>query len=282
MLGDAWLAEAIAEQWLQPLAIADLDAWQQLPARWQTLVRRDRQGNPDPEGEIWAAPYNWGSTLIAYRSDKFAELGWEPRDWEDLWRDELRDRLSLLDRPREVVGLTLKKLGASYNTADLDTVPNLASELQALHAQTKFYSSRDYLQPLILGHTWAAVGWSSDILPLVARYNNIEAIVPSSGTALWTDNWVVPAVKTEALGELERAWMSFYWQPESARLISRFGNGSSPMLYAIAPEDIPAAIQNDPLRFPDKALLDRCEFLLPLAQETRSQYRNLINQLPSA
>ncbi|MEB3336367.1 MAG: substrate-binding domain-containing protein, partial [Leptolyngbyaceae bacterium] len=114
-LGDYWLTQAIHQQLIQPLNPANLQQWQQLPPRWRELVTRDRQGNLDPKGQVWAAPYRWGSTMIAYRIDKFKALGWTPKDWSDLWRPELRGRISLLDQPREVIGLTLKKLGHSYN-----------------------------------------------------------------------------------------------------------------------------------------------------------------------
>lgn len=34
---------------------------------------RNHEGEIDPEGEIWAAPYRWGSMVIAYKKSKFQE-----------------------------------------------------------------------------------------------------------------------------------------------------------------------------------------------------------------
>lgn len=292
-LGDYWLAPAIAQGLIQPLDIEQLQQWQQLPPRWQTLVQRDRQGNLDPNGQIWGAPYRWGSTAIVYRVDKLQKLGWQPNDWSDLWRPELRDRLSLLDQPREVIGLALKKLGHSYNTEDLTKIPQLKSELQNLHALVKFYSSDSYLQPLILGDTWVAVGWSTDILPMLQRYSNLAAIVPASGTALWADLWVRPAAKKEANKETNKEtnsannsannskskdfwpqWIDFCWEPSIMQQISLRTKAASPMLNHHQ-SDLPKELQKNPLLLPEADILEKSEFIQPLPPESAQQYQDL-------
>lgn len=37
----------------------------------QMYLRRNCNGKIDPEGEIWAVPYRWGSMVIAYKKSKF-------------------------------------------------------------------------------------------------------------------------------------------------------------------------------------------------------------------
>lgn len=49
--------------------------------------------------------------MIVYRRDKFQELGWTPTDWSDLWRNDLQGRISVLEQPREAIGLVLKNWG---------------------------------------------------------------------------------------------------------------------------------------------------------------------------
>jgi len=271
-LGDYWLAQAIEQKLIQPLDPTKLQQWLTLPSRWQELVRRNNQGQLDAQGKVWAAPYRWGNTVIAYNRDKFKSLGWTPSDWSDLWRPELRDRISLLDQPREVIGLTLKKLGQSYNTKNLNKVPELEQQLRALHQQVKFYSSDTYLQPLILGDTWLAVGWSTDVLSVMQRYQQIAAVIPKQGTALWADLWVRPSgiASSTSLGE---QWIDFCWQPQIAQQISLQTKATSPIPMTLKPGDIQEQLRS--LLLSDIQVFQHSEFLLPLSKATMQQYQSL-------
>jgi putative spermidine/putrescine transport system substrate-binding protein len=281
-MGDSWLAQAIQQNLIQPLNPQQVAAWPQVPAAWQAVVTRDRQGQATPDGQVWGMPYRWGTTVIAYRADKFAEQGWAPpTDWSDLWRPELRDRISLLDQAREVIGLTLKKLGRSYNTANLAEVSVLQAELQALHQQVKLYSSTTYLQPLILGDTWLAVGWSADLLPLTKSNRHIAAVVPQSGTRLWADLWVRPAVPTLTTNQnsepptLLDQWLDFCLQPQTAIQLSILSEASSPTIVGLDRATLPPTLTQQPLLLPEASVLEKSEFLAPLSPQAIEQYQSL-------
>ena len=270
-LGDYWLTQAVEQKLIQPLDSAKLQQWQQLPSRWQELVRRNDKGQLDAQGKVWAAPYRWGTTVIAYNRDKFKSLNWKPSDWSDLWQPELRDRISLISQPREIIGLTLKKLGKSYNTENIN-IPDLEKQLGALHQQVKFYSSDTYLQPLITGDTWLAVGWSTDVLPVIQRYQQIAAIIPQSGTALWADMWVRPAGDGSSTS-LSEKWIDFCWQPQTAQQISLLSKATSVIPATLKPADIQEGLRS--LLLSDPQIFQRSEFLLPLAKATMQEYQSL-------
>ncbi|ERN42554.1 spermidine/putrescine-binding periplasmic protein [Rubidibacter lacunae KORDI 51-2] len=279
-LGDFWLTEAIADGLLQPLEVESIPGWERVPEPWQAAVRRDKIGRFAADGNFWGAPYRWGCTAIAYRSDLFADNDLEPpQDWSDLWRPELRDRFSLLNHPREVIGLTLKKLGRSYNTPDLASVPELQTELDALQEQVKFYSSDNYLQPLMLGHTWLAVGWSADFLALRSRYPALKTIMPRSGTALWTETWVQPRSARTEPTKLREEWLGFWWRPDIAARLTELSDAASPVLLALDPEVIPPTVRGESVLYPNTGVLDACEFLSPLTLSARQQYLSQWRQL---
>jgi putative spermidine/putrescine transport system substrate-binding protein len=277
-LGDYWLRAAIEQKLIQPLTqpeIQQLKNWTALDERWQQLVTRNAQGNLDTQGQVWAAPYRWGSTMIVYHRERLQRLGLTPQDWSDLWRNELRSRISLLNQPREVIGLVLKKLGNSYNTENLDTVPDLEQELRTLNQQVKFYSSNNYLQPLITGDTWLAVGWSSDIMPVLARYPQLSAVIPQSGTAMWADLWVRPT--KAAQDTVSSQWIDFCWQPNIAKQISVLTRSNSPIFPDIVPADIQQPFRG--LLQSNRETFNQSEFLLPLPPEVIKQYEALFTQM---
>ncbi|MEL4898100.1 extracellular solute-binding protein [Crocosphaera sp. Alani8] len=274
-LGDAWLKEAIQKELIEPVDMTQIPNWERLPSRWQKLVRRDGKGNLQENGLIWAAPYRWGTTLIAYRSDK---LDWQPQDWSDLWDERLSDRIAIIDQPREVIGLSLKKLGKSYNTKNIAGVAQLKTELINLNKRVKYYSSEHYLQPLLTGDVWVSVGWSNEIIPLTSRNRNIKAVVPTSGTSLWSDVWVKPKGKEEQTNELSetaKKWLNFCWEPQAAKFISLFADAASPMINTLEKKELPANVNDNPLLSIDSAIFDKCEFLEPFSKQVQEQYMDL-------
>ncbi len=277
-LGDSWLARAIQGNLIRPLNLLENAGWQKLPHQWQQIVERNEQGMLATGGKIWAAPYRWGVTAIAYNKDKFADLGWTPTDWSDLWRTELRDRISIVDQPREVIGLTLKKLGYSYNTNNLNSVSALKSELLTLNQQIKFYSSDYYLQPLVVEDTWLAVGWSNEIYALRSSYPNIEVVIPRSGTAIWADIWVQPKGAPDN-SKLVQQWIDFCWQLSSAQQISLFTDAASPIILSQSPENLAKAIVNNPLLRIEPSILEKSEFLHPLTEKNEREYLDLWREI---
>ena len=280
-MGDYWLSIAIRQNLIQPLDPNTWQLWNQLPDRWKQIVTRDNQGNLSSGAQVWGAPYRWGGTVIAYRTDIFRDRNLQPpQDWADLWREDLRGRIALLDQPRETIGLTLKKLGQSYNTTDLSKVPTLEAELAALNRQARFYSSDSVLQSLLVDDVWAIVTWSTDFLQATKRNSAIAAIFPNSGTALFTDLWVRPAsaqsnAQSKTPISLLNQWINFCWQPEVAPQLSLFSQAASPILSTLNSNTFPEPLKQNSLLVPKPELLDRSEFLQPLSDTTIEQYRTL-------
>jgi putative spermidine/putrescine transport system substrate-binding protein len=268
-LGDYWLQAAINQKLIQPLTTTNIKNLANLNGKWQEIVKRDQQGN------IWGIPYRWGNTVIIYNQEKFQKLGWKPTDWSDLWRSELQNRISLVNHPREVIGLVLKKLGKSYNTENINQISALATELQALNQQVKFYDSKNYLEPLITGDTWLAVGWSDDIIPVINRYQKFAAVVPKSGTAIWADLWVSPTGVSN--DNLTYQWLDFCLQPNTSKQIALLTKSHSPIDNTMVVNDIQKQLQN--LLLNDAEIFAKSEFLRTLPPAAMKEYEDLFMKM---
>ncbi|MCS6782003.1 MAG: extracellular solute-binding protein [Gloeomargarita sp. SKYBB_i_bin120] len=237
-LGLAWLTQARVHRYLAPLPTPTRES--ALPVAWQKIGQF--QGQWD-----WL-PYRWGTTVLAYRRDL---LPWQPQDWPDLWRPELRQRVSMVAHFREALGIACKSLGLSLNPPLPWPTTDLQERLATLHQQVRFYSDRYYIQPLILGDVWVAVGWSSDLVPISRRYPQIAVVTPTSGSGIWADGWVVPA--GQPISEAARAWLNFAWEPAQVEALTAQGLAFSPIAQPLGPH----------------------EFWLPMDAPTQQAYQSL-------
>ncbi len=266
-IADGWLDQAIAQNLIQSFSLAQISQqipqWQQLPEIFRTSVIRNQR--------VWGIPFRWGATAIAYRSDKVEK---PITKWQDLWRTELKGKITLPNNQREVIGIVLKKLGHSYQTADLNKISELRSELKSLHQQVKTYTNQYYLQTLLTADSWVAVGWTIDLLRIQQLYPDLQVVLPQEGSALWTDIWTVTRETKNLTSAL--AWQNFFLQPAIAAKISALTNVASTIS---ALDLLPQSIKENAVKFPSAAILAKCEPLLPLPVSTVNQYQKIWENL---
>ncbi|MGD1938774.1 MAG: extracellular solute-binding protein [Cyanophyceae cyanobacterium] len=304
LLGDRWLPTAAREGWIKALAM-ELDRTEAIADRRWAAVMSGGAGDAT-FGDTFGMPYRWGTTVLVYRQDKEDEMGGPITDWSDLWRPQLQGKVVLLDQAREVIGAVLKSLGRSYDEDNLSVVSDLEERLRALHQQALFYGSTNYLQPLLLGDAWVAMGWSRDVLPILPRRSKLAAVVPQSGSALWADLWVRPTIERELtasssasqpataeensdgnfleMSQLREEWIRFCWTSDIARRVTLQTTGAAPQFLGGdwgALENDNRNSTSDRIRFPNANVLKKCEFLLPLSDATKQQYQDLWNGIGS-
>ncbi|KAB5564325.1 hypothetical protein DKX38_004379 [Salix brachista] len=304
-VGDSWLSFAIKNALIEPVrGVEEQDWFKGLSDKWKVYLRRNHEGEIDPEGEIWAAPYRWGSMVIAYNKSKFQKHKLAPiEDWADLWRPELAGRISMVDSPREVVGSVLKYMGASYNTKNIDLQVSggknaVQQNLALLRKQVRLFDSLHYLKTFSTGDAWIAVGWSSDVLPIAKRMSNVAVVVPKSGTSLWADLWAIPAatkIETNQIGgrirgpsPLIHQWIEFCLQAARALPFKQeVIPGASPSAIDSSFIEVPKELTKGKPKLdtnlidgvPPPEILTRCEFLEPLPEATLSDYKLLIRTM---
>jgi spermidine/putrescine transport system substrate-binding protein len=181
------------------------------------LAARFRDPIYDP-GHRFSVPYQWGITGIGYDTRGVMP---PPTRWADLFEpayiEPYKNRISMLNDMREVIGAALVASGHSPESTD----PQHLAQAQALLLRQKpflaKYDSESFEDSLASGETVLAQGWSGEIAMAQAQNPDIAFVIPAEGTFLFVDNWAIPkGARQKGLAE---DFINFVLRPEISAMI---------------------------------------------------------------
>jgi spermidine/putrescine transport system substrate-binding protein len=176
----------------------------------------------DPDNK-YAMPYQWGTTGIAYRTDKVKVA---PDSWEVFHREKLKNKMTMMDDMRDVLGSWLKFRGKSMNSTDKAELDQAKADALQSKALLKAYISAPVKGQLVAGDVWVAQLWNGDTMQAKAEQENIAYVLPQEGAGLWTDSFVIP--KSAPHKRAAHEFMNYILKPEVATSISDFTGYGSP------------------------------------------------------
>ncbi|WP_244188624.1 polyamine ABC transporter substrate-binding protein [Streptomyces yokosukanensis] len=144
----------------------------------------------DP-GSAHTVPFTAYKTGIGWRRDRIGEL---TGSWRDLWSDEARGKVFLLDDRDEVLGMGALELGLNVstgNTGDLDRVTSL---LDTLRPRLRGFSSDSY-NNLLNGNAVMTQAWSGDMAVMLNQAKDPSVFgfeAPKEGTPINSDCYAIP------------------------------------------------------------------------------------------
>lgn len=212
----------------------------------------------DPENR-YSVPYLWGSTGIGVNT-RFVK---EPvESWDVLWDPAYRGRIAMLDDPREVFGVALRRLNYSANTRDLAALQAARDSLLAQKPLVLTYDSDNTKNLLASGEVWLAHGYSGDVLMAADENPDITYVVPKEGGIMWMDNMAIP--KTARNVDAALKFINFILRPEiSARLTETI---QYPNPNWGAREYMDEEILQNPLIYPLQEVMERMEWIEDLGE----------------
>ena len=139
-------------------------------------------------GRRFSLPYLWGTQGICYRKSAVRKT---PASWGVLLdSDEHAGRISLPGI--DTLGLALKYLGYSYNSADPAELAAAADLLIRQKPRVASFEATNGIELLSKGEVDLAVGWNSEIIGLMDQDDDIDYRVPVEGGLLWQDCMCIP------------------------------------------------------------------------------------------
>lgn len=228
----------------------------------------------DPENK-YSVPYCWGTVGILYNKTMVDE---PITSWSVLWDEKYKDNILMQDSVRDAFGVTLKYLGYSLNSTDLDELTEARDLLIKQKPLVQAYVI-DQVRDKMIGNE-AAIGviYSGEAIYTQKENPDLEYVIPEEGSNIWIDSWVIP--KNAENKENAEKFINFLCRPEIALMNFEYITYSTPNSEArklIGDE----AIRNSEIAFPDLSKYDNLETFQYLGTGADQTYGELWNQVKS-
>jgi spermidine/putrescine transport system substrate-binding protein len=219
------------------------------------------------ENNEYTVPYTAGTPLIVVNPD-LTDV--EITGYEDLWKPELKDSIVIIDDARNIVGITLKTLGYSFNTTDDKELAEAKEKLMTLRPNIRAFNYDTPHNDMLSGEV--SVGYMFTPFVLLAMDGNpdLKVVYPKEGMGFGIDSLVIPANAPHPKNA--HALLNFLLDSEVA------GNTAG-MQYYLSPvktayEFIPKYLRDNPaIRIPEE-ILGETEFIMDVG-EAESKFQEI-------
>lgn len=223
----------------------------------------------------YSVPYLWGTVGILYNKTMVDE----PIDsWSVLWDEKYTDNILMQDSVRDALGITLKYLGYSLNSTDLDELTEAKELLIKQKPLVQAYVIDQVRDKMIGGEAAIGVIYSGEALYTKSENPDLEYVIPKEGSNIWMDGWVIP--KNSKNKENAEKFIDFLCRPDIAKMNFDY------ITYSIPNEAGRALIEDEsiresPIAFPDISTLGNCESFQYLGIENDKVYNRLWREIKS-
>ena len=224
---------------------------------------------PFDPNNTYSIPYFWGTLGIVY-NDKFLDKE-DVKHWEDLWNPSLKNDVMLIDGAREVMGLSLNRLGYSLNTKNKVELEEAEKKLNRLIPNIKAIVADEIKMYMIQEESSVAVTFSGEAAEMLDENEHLHYVIPEEGSNLWFDNFVIP--KTAKNKDAAYAFINFMLEPGNAAQNAEYIGYSTPN--DAAKKILPSEITEDEQFYPTVQTLKNLEVYDDLGKETIGVYNDL-------
>lgn len=221
------------------------------------------------KGNNYSIPYFWGTLGIVY-NDKYVKAG-SIKHWDDLWKNNYRHNILLVDSARDIMGMSLASMNYSMNSKNSLELKLAKTKLDGLGPNVKAIISDELKMYMIQNEASVGVTWSGEARTMLNDNPHLHYVVPSEGSNLWFDNFVIPKTVKNKKGAY--AFINFMLDPKNAAQNAEYIGYSTPNL--AAQKLLPAKVRNDQQFYPNKQTMKKLQVYEDLGPEKIQEYNDL-------
>lgn len=140
------------------------------------------------ENNEYAAPYTAGTPQIIYDP---AMVDFEITGYESLWDERLKDSIVMIDDARNIIGITLKTMGESFNTTDDEVLKKAEEKLMALRPNIRSFNYDSPHFDMISGECTVGYMFTSFLTLALIDRPDLKVVYPKEGLGFGIDALVI-------------------------------------------------------------------------------------------
>lgn len=231
----------------------------------------------DP-GNEYSVPYTWGTVGIIYDTT-MVDIAEEDIDWDLLWNEDYADQILMFDNPRDAFAIAEIAGGYSINTEDSDELTAAAEMLKDQKKIVQGYVMDEIFDKMGAGDALIAPYYAGDALTILEENEDLNFVVPKSGTNLFVDAMCIP--KTSKQKEAAEMYINFMCEPDIAYANIDYICYSTPHSEAFNMLD--EDTRSNPISYPDEEFIaEKTTVFVNLSDEANKEMQDLWTDMKSA
>lgn len=219
------------------------------------------------ENNEYTAPYIVGTPLIVYDP---SQVDFEITGYEDLWNESLRDSVVVMDDARNIIGITLKTMGQSFNVTDDEVLKAAAEKLALLRPNIRAFNTDTPENDLLSGECSVAYMFTYSVVSALKQNPDLKVVYPKEGLGIGIDSMVIPVNAPHA--ENANRFINFILDADVGVGVAEAQKYVTPN--AAAREKLPQETLGNPALYIDPKFLENAEFIKDVG-DYESVYTNI-------
>ena len=222
--------------------------------------------SPVDNGNQYTIPYFWGTVGIMVNT-KYIDPE-SIQTWNDLWKEDFKNKVLVLDGNREALGMALQSLGYSLNSKNDEELKAAKEKLKQLSPNVRAVLNEEIKTMMKLEEAPIGMGYSGDAAAVAEENPNVQYILPKDGSAVWTDNFAIAHTAVNVEGAY--AFINFMLRPENAARNAEYVGYSTPN--EKAKELMDPEVVSDETYYPSEEIINSLEHYEYLGNDWIQKY----------
>ena len=267
---DYMISKMIKENMVQKLNFDNIPNFSYIMDNFRNLAY-------DPENE-YSVPYTWGTVGIIYNKD-LVDIDTSEIDWDILWNEDYLDQILMFDNPRDAFAIAEIMLGYSINTENTDELAAASEKLKEQKRVVQAYVMDEIFDKMGAGDALLAPYYAGDALTILEENEDLDFVVPKSGTNLFIDAMCIPVGAKQK--EAAEMYINFMCEPDIAYANIDYICYSTP--HSAAFEMLDEETQQSTVSYPDDDYIAaNTTVFVNLSDEASREMQTLWTEMKSA